>query len=751
MTETSRIAAARTTSLDELLLDTKLAPPLPRAGLVSRAPLVQRARGCDRRVVAVTAPAGYGKTSFLAEWAAREARPVIWLSLDRLDDDPVTLLALLAAGFSRATGTDNARTAGMRGTSSGALSRSAPRLASTLRTSATPFVIMVDDLHHVRSAGSEDVLSVIISGIPEGSQFVAASRFDQPHVPRLRASGDTYEVGVAELALGTDAARRIFAEERVELSPDQAVSVVERTEGWAVGIHLAAVIARDSDDPAATITGDDRYVTDYLYRESLAAISPDMQAFLRRTAILDRFSAPLCDAVTGGASDGASACNTLRELEASSAFLVPLDRRRQWFRYHPLFREFLLGELERVEPEIAGELHLRAADWYEENGTPALAVEHLLAGGYRQRCIQLVAELAMPIYRVGEIETLRRWIDQLGPAVADEHPPLAVVAAWIGLVAGDAEQALRWASAVERASFDGATLDGSASFESARSLLRGFMCEHGPEKAMADVEFALAQEPAWSPWRTTALNMAGEIQVLLGDPDRADRFFAEASQGAALAGHAAGQVLADSERAIIAMDHGRWGQAIVQIDSSLATIERRHLQDYSMAAIAYAAGARHALHRGDRASLERELTRAMRARPLCTYAAPALAVRVRLMLAKTHWAVGDQVTSRHLVHEIDEVLIRRPDLGVLVDQVADFKNVMASDGAAVAGGSPLTPAELRLLPYLQTHLTLPEIGARLFISRNTVATEVGSIYRKLGVSSRAEAVARATAVGLLGD
>lgn len=714
---------------------------------MSRADLVQRARDSGRRVVAVTAPAGYGKTSLLAQWAADEVRPVVWVSLDKLDDDPTTLLSLLATGFARATGEDENLVARMRGTASGALSRAAPRLASILRSSATPFVIMLDDLHQVRSSASEDVLGVVIAGVPEGSQFIATSRFEQPHVSRLRASGDTLELGVGDLALDADAAHQIFAEARVELSPELADRVVERTEGWAVGIHLAAVIARDSEDTAATITGDDRYVADYLYRESLAATSAEQQAFLRRTAILDRFTAPLCDALLGESTSAAR----LRELEESNVFLLPLDRRRQWYRYHPLFREFLIGELERAEPDCIEVLHVRAADWYEANGSPALAVEHLLMTKERARSLRMVGQLALPTYSAGQLETVRRWIDELGPSAIVEHPPLAVLAGWIALISGRADEVERWAETIEAASFDGVPYDGSASYDSARAMLRAIMCRRGPEAALKDAQLALDLEPQHGRWRDQALNVAGETLLLLGDGDRAEDVFAEASDSAAFVGNPDGFALAEAELAVIAMDHGGWGQALEHLDGSLGAIETYRLHEYATAAVAFAAAARHALHRGDRVALERELTRGMRARPACTYAVPVLAVRVRLMLAKTYWAIGDHATARHLVHEIDDVLIRRPDLGVAAAEVAEFKSVMASSGAAATGSSPLTPAELRLLPYLQTHLTLPEIGARLFISRNTVATEVGSIYRKLGVSSRAEAVERATAIGLLGD
>jgi LuxR family maltose regulon positive regulatory protein len=175
------------------------------------------------------------------------------------------------------------------------------------------------------------------------------------------------------------------------------------------------------------------------------------------------------------------------------------------------------------------------------------------------------------------------------------------------------------------------------------------------------------------------------------------------------------------------------------------------MHDYATSVLAFAAAARLAVHRGDLEEADRQITRAMRARPSCTFVLPFLAVGVRVQLAKVHLARGDQSTARHLLREIDDILLHRPDLGALVEQVSDLRGLLTSSTqGAAAGGPPLTPAELRLLPYLQTHLTIGEIGERLFVSRNTVSSEVTSIYRKLGVSSRSDAVQQATAIGLLG-
>ena len=210
-------------------------------------------------------------------------------------------------------------------------------------------------------------------------------------------------------------------------------------------------------------------------------------------------------------------------------------------------------------------------------------------------------------------------------------------------------------------------------------------------------------------------------------------------------------IVSESELAVLAMDHGRWADAEEHVEAALTAIDRRRMHDYATAVLAFANAARLAVHRGDVAEARSQLTRAMRARPTCTYAIPFIAVRVRLQLAKVFWALADHATARHLLREIDDILLHRPALGRLVDEVDDFRSFVSStEQPGPTSGPPLTPAELRLLPYLQTHLSIREIGERLYISRNTVSSEVGSIYRKLGVSARSDAVERAMAMGLLG-
>jgi LuxR family maltose regulon positive regulatory protein len=441
----------------------------------------------------------------------------------------------------------------------------------------------------------------------------------------------------------------------------------------------------------------------------------------------------------------------LRQAEVHHLFLAPLDRERQWYRYHALFREFLLGELRRTEPDIVLTLHQRAADWYESTGSPAQAVEHLLQTNDQDRTARLVTALVLPTYMAGQLSTTQRWFRAIGDMNIERYPLLALHKCWECVLTGDTTESLRWAAIVDASSFDGVPANGSASFDSARALLRAAMCAAGPEAMTADATFAVAQEPPWGPWRDTALWGLAEAHLLAGHLDQARALFGEASSLAAEMGNTDNMAACESHLAWLAMDRGDWQEAACRLKAALAAIEEKRLHDYVFCSLAFAGAGRLSVHHGDLKEARRQLARAMRARPAATYLVPYLAVRLRLRLAKVHLAIADQGTARQLLREIDDVLSHRPALGILIDEVDEFRRALTSStSSGTSGPLPLTPAELRLLPYLQTHLTADMIAERLFLSVHTVKTQVKAVYRKLGVSSRNDAVQKATAIGLLG-
>jgi LuxR family maltose regulon positive regulatory protein len=378
-------------------------------------------------------------------------------------------------------------------------------------------------------------------------------------------------------------------------------------------------------------------------------------------------------------------------------------------------------------------------------------LEHLLNTTERERCVHLVAQLTMPTYQAGQMSTLHRWFRKLGERAITDYPPLAILAGYVPVLSGQAVEADRWAATIETLDWDLVPLDGTASFDSARAVFRGIMCASGPSRMLADSGAGVLAEPAWSPWRDNALVLHGEACLLVDDVEAARRFFSEGIETAVGNGNVDTILFAESELAVLDMRDGRWCRAGERLRRALEIVDEHRMHDNALSVLAFAAAARLHLHLGQGVEAARQLTKAMRARPICTYAMPYLAVRTRLHLAWACAGSGDHAAARHLLREIDDVLMRRPDLGTLLDEVAALRAALASsEHVAETGASPLTPAELRLLPYLQTHLTIREIGDRLFISRNTASSEIGSIYRKLGASSRSGAVEKAVSIGLLG-
>lgn len=741
MFEASPGGAEVDSRVEDLLLAAKLVAPLAQQAGSSRAPIIDRVRASGSSIVSVVAPAGYGKSTMLAEWAARESRAVAWLSLDASDDDPAMLLRSLAAACAAVSAPAAAVVAEMRSAGS-TLGRAAPLLAAALATTPDRFVLFVDDVHLAGSPGCRDVLDVVTARIPHGSQVVLAGRHQQPFLARHRATSAIAEIGIADLRVDAAGATTIFEAAGVSVSPDEARRAQERCEGWPAGLHLCALIARENagqiDAP-----GDDRHIADYLYHECLERLPAATRRFLRRTAILDQLSAPLCDAVLGTADSQ----QRLRDLETRNLFLLPMDRTRRWYRYHALFREFLLAELHRVEGDRVADLHRRAAEWYEAHDTLPPAIEHTLAATDRVGTVRLVTAAAMPVFHNGQVDVVSRWFARLGEEAVTSHPPLLMLACWKALLMGETVEAERWTHLLALVPDLGLASDAERTFEANRAMIRAAMCVDGPQCALDDAALAAATEPPWGVWRDTATYIHGAALLLTGDLAAAQATFTSAIT--ASVGDPSAISLCEAELAALAIDRGDWTDAARHSRRGVHLIDANHMACYSTSALAYAVSARVAIHAGDHAAAGRFLVQGMRARVPCTHVLPWLAVRVRLQLAKAHAAAGDHAAASVLAGEMAAILRIRPHLGALADEAAVYHRD-ASQLRTTAGQAPLSPAELRLLPYLQTRLTLAGIAERLSISRNTVSTHTTAIYRKLGVNSRLAAVERATEIGLLG-
>jgi len=727
------------------LVEAKLHPPWARQGIVPRTELVDRLVAAHPRLICVVAPPGYGKTTLLAQWAQRNQRRVAWISVDDHDNDPAVLLAYLAAALNRIEPIDPdvLQSLPRPGVAAATV---VPRLAAEVSSMAEPVWLVLDHVELLSNQECLDAVAELAVRLPEGSCLALASR-SRPPLP-MRARGDrALEVGVAELAMGTSEARRLLEGAEVELPDADVDELVGRTEGWPVGLYLAALALRAGGPHASAgspFTGEDRFLADYLRSELLDRLSPELVQFLTRTAVLDQMSGPLCDAVLAGSGSG----RLLASLEGSNLLLVALDRRQEWYRYHQLFRELLLAELDRREPGLVPQLHDRAATWCEANGLPETAIYHAQAAGDPDRVARLVRELAQPAYAAGRFSTVRRWLawfeDQ---GLVQRYPPVAVQGAWLHALAGQPADAERWADAAERSSFAGTLPDGSTT-ESWVALLRALLCRDGIERMRADAQTAVAGLDPGSPWRATAILLEGIGYLLDGQPDRADPVLANAAEVAAEAGAMPAASAALAERCIVAMDRDEWDQADDLAEQALGTLRAGRLANYVMGPLIYAVAARTAVHRGDLGVAREQLALAAPLRPLLTYAMPHRAVQTLLELSRAHLALDDAAGARTVLSQARDILRRRPDLGILPKQAEELRSRADTSNDTPAGVSSLTTAELRLLPLLPTHLTFAEIGQQLYVSRHTVKTQAISVYRKLGVSSRSQAVQRLKELGL---
>ena len=522
-----------------------------------------------------------------------------------------------------------------------------------------------------------------------------------------------------------------------------------RTEGWPAGLYLAALYLREGGPLAGAgvpFGGDDRLVSDYMESEFLARISRRRRAFLTRTAVLERMCGSLCDAVL----EGSGSAGILADLERSNLLLVPLDRRGQWYRYHHLFRDMLLGELHRLEPGLIPVLHRRAAQWHERNGEPGEALEYWMKAGEADSAARLVGTLAFPAYQQGRVATAERWLGWLedNGAMANQ-PATAVMAAMLSAMTGNPGEADRRAGVAEQGAAVASLPDGSASIEPWLALLRALLCRGGVEQMQADAELAARTMAAGSFWRTAATLFLGLAHLMAGDPDRADVLFADAAAGGQAGGATTGTCLALAERSLLAIAQGAWERGERHLSEAWGLARDANLEDYPPFAIVHAVAARIALHQGDRPRATAELTQAQRLRPTLTYALPHLAVQARIELARCHLALSDVAAAQVLLQEVSEVLTLRPGLGVFAGEADDLRTELAQARLFAPGASALTGAEIRLLPMLSTHLSFPQIAGEMFLSPNTIKSQAISIYRKLGASSRNQAVTRSRELGLL--
>jgi len=444
------------------LLQTKLYIPQPHPNLVPRPHLVGRLEEGlrqGRRLTLVSAPAGFGKTTLLAAWARDCGKPVAWLSLDESDNDPVRFLAYLVAALQRIEPgigeglLENLSTRRLADPDA-ALSHEEvlAELLNRLNGIQGPFILIVDDYHVITAQAVHDVLAFLVRRLPAQMHLVLASRADPPlPLAWLRGQGRLNELRLSDLRF-TDEEAGAFLQRALGLAlrPEDLSALTHKTEGWIAGLQIAAISMQGREDLSSFIrafTGSNRFVLDYLGEQVLQRQPDPIQDFLLQTSILGRLCGSLCDAVLGrdqgsGIREQETSLiadhrspipdsqSALEYLDRANLFIIPLDERREWYRYHRLFSDLLRKRLAQIQPDSIPVLHRRASDWFEQQGHLEEAIEHAFSAHDHPRVAQLVEEIAEAILMRSEVATLQRWLDRLPDAQVTARPTLCVYHAW---------------------------------------------------------------------------------------------------------------------------------------------------------------------------------------------------------------------------------------------------------------------------------------------------------------------------------
>jgi LuxR family transcriptional regulator, maltose regulon positive regulatory protein len=719
---------------------TKLHAPSTRPGTVPRTGLLPALVAGTAKMTLVDAPAGFGKTTLIAEWreSPAEPRPFAWLSLDEADNDPTRFWACIIAALRTLWPELGAACEAVLANAGAALEDVAlPLLINDLSALPEPAVLVLDDYHAVREERVHDSLRFFVDRMPPTLHLVVATRSDPPlPLARLRARGEMAEIRAAQLRFSdAEAAVLLRTALDVELEPADVASLQQRTEGWPAGLYLAALSLRDRTDTRefiASFAGDDRHVVDYLVAEVLAGQPDELRAFLLRTSILERFCAPLCDAVTGGTDAPA----TLERIEQRNLFLVPLDNTRQWYRYHHLFGDLLRQELKRTAPGEVRELHRRAYEWFRSRGAVTEAVHHAAAAGRSEDVRELVAGNWNRVFNQGRLETVGRWLDLLAPDVVAADPRLCVARAWLALDAGRLDAACGWIDAA-----------ASGGVEQDAAVLRAVhQFKTGNLAAAASAARQVLDLPTDDAFALTVAHLVlGASMHWRGDPAAAAAALEAGAQLAEDAGNDLGRSYALGYVALAAADAGDLDAAERLAANALGLRDDAGFNEHFVASIGHLALGTVALRRGRLESADAVLRRAFE---LSARGAGRLEVAAAaLQRAEVLHSLGDGPEARRLIAETELLLRDCVDAGALAQRLAAARRALGEDAAA--NGDELTDRELSVLRLLAGDLSQREIGAALYVSLNTVKTHTRGIYRKLGASTRAEAVARARAQDLI--
>ena len=745
--------------------EAKLHRPPARSNWVRRDRLLAALdRAARRPVTIVTAPAGYGKTTLLAQWLAEPDRPpTAWLSLDAGDDHPERLWSHVAAALRRAgCAVPEPGDRGIAGPASGLGVAQGPGVASgpggdrtllpalTHALDATPdeLVLVLDDFHCIREQACHDQVQYLIAHLPPQAHLVLVTRLDPGlRLGRLRASGDLTELRASDLSFTEAETVELLSAAHVSLNDDSLATLTERTEGWPAALYLATLSLANISEPDDFVShfgGGNRFIGDYLIEEVLSRQDDRVRTFITTAALLDRFSTALCDHV-GEVDDSAA---ILADLERSNLFVVPLDEEHRWFRFHHLFAAVARSELELEDPEAAQRLHERAAEWFRVHGHVEQAIEHLLAAGRTDDAARLVQANWLTYVDVGRHATVTGWLDTLGPETVERSLHAGLTAAWMAALAGDLSRSEHHLALLADLEDVGPLPDGTRSVGSAILLIRSTFPHVGPLDAMDAAQRAVRiEDDESSPQHAMAQLALGHAAYLLGDLERALDALRDAADSAAAPALVRARSL--SLQSLVEAERGDLLTARFLAEHAMEVVEGQGLRAAPEASLALTAFGLAQAAAGKLetalASMEETLD-PRRQQPGDSWTS----VHHMIATAQVAAAAGRWATARELTDRVTRWLGRFPHgTEAMRVRVAQAQALLREEAAAEVLGEPLTNRERDVLRLLQSDLTPQEIAAELFLTLNTVKTHASAIYRKLGAHSRAEAVVNARRLALL--
>ena len=717
---------------------------MPRARLLAT---LRDAR--EAALALVQAPAGSGKTTLLTEWhAAEPERRFAWLSLDRADNDPVRFLEGAIAALRTVAPAAGVQALAHLGGPASPMDVVLPSLVNDLAGEEGGVVLVLDDYHVIADPRVHEAVTFLLDRRPATLQLAIATRAEPPlPIGRLRVRGELAEVRAADLRFTDGEAAALLNDAlALGLDADDVARLQRRTEGWAAGLRLAALSLAGREDRRAFISsfaGDDRPVVDYLGFEVLDGQPPQVREFLLETSILDRLCGPLCDRVTEG--EGSAAM--LDALERGGLLVLPLDTRREWYRYHHLLAGLLRHELARTRPEGVATLHRRAADWFRSAGAAGAAIRHAIAGGDVAGASELITEHWYAYLQRGRIATVAGWLDALGDEAVRGEASLCLTKAWIAVNTGRLDEVAAWIAAAQRAGADRRVLEsGVASLQEIHEYMGGDV-----ERAVAAGQRSV--ERGATPWRPVGCPVLGIALFWSGRPDDGAAELEAAADTARDAGNHLAVIHASGGLAAIRAETHDVAEAGELAEAALALAGERGLAEHWATALARVVRGRALEQRGRIAEGAAEIDRGVEVSERGV-AAVEIAY-ARLAQADARRLGGDPDAAAESVRQARRVLERCAAPGILRQMLARTErrlhrgSRLRADAAAPARVVELTERELTVLRLLPSELSQREIGAALFVSLNTVKSHARSIYRKMGVDTRDDAVDLARGLGLL--